>query len=60
MDANTLTRNLKMEARRLGFDDCRIVPLAAEQDGSVLHADFYEAWVGEGRAGDMRYLTRHL
>lgn len=60
MDAVTLTRNLKMEAQRLGFDHCRIVPLAAEQDGSVLHADFYEAWVGEGRAGDMRYLTRHL
>src|SRR5829696_3296312 len=60
MDAATLTHSLKTEARRLGFDHCRILPLPPSEDSQALHADFYEAWVGEGRPGDMRYLTRHL
>ena len=55
MDAATLTRTLKVEARRLGFDHCRILPI-----DQAPHADFYDAWIAADRAGDMRYLTRHL
>jgi epoxyqueuosine reductase len=55
MDAGILTRNLKGEARRLGFDHCRILPIA-----HAPHADFYDAWVAAARPGEMQYLTRHL
>jgi epoxyqueuosine reductase len=55
MDATNLTHALKAEARRLGFDHCRVLPLS-----QAPHADFYEAWVAADRPGDMRYLTRHL
>jgi epoxyqueuosine reductase len=55
MDAATLTRTLKAEARRLGFDHCRILPI-----DQAPHADFYDAWIAADRAGDMHYLTRHL
>jgi epoxyqueuosine reductase len=55
VDTATLTRALKAEARRLGFDHCRILPIA-----HAAHADFYEAWVAAQRSGEMRYLTRHL
>ena len=55
MDAKTLTHSLKAEAHRLGFDHCRILPIA-----HATHADFYDAWVAADRAGEMQYLTRHL
>lgn len=55
MDAVTLTLHLKREAQRLGFDHCRILPIT-----HAAHADFYDEWVAAGRAGDMKYLTRHL
>jgi epoxyqueuosine reductase len=50
-----LTRQLKAEAHRLGFDHCRVLPV-----DQAAHADFYEEWIAAGRAGDMHYLTRHL
>jgi len=55
MDAATLTHTLKTEAQRLGFDHCRVIPVA-----QAAHAEFYEEWIAAGRPGDMRYLTRHL
>jgi epoxyqueuosine reductase len=55
MDATKLTYALKAEAKRLGFDHCRLLPIS-----QAPHADFYEAWVAADRPGDMRYLTRHL
>ena len=54
-NVTTLTRALKAEARRLGFDHCRILPVA-----HAAHADFYDAWVAAERPGEMQYLTRHL
>lgn len=45
---------VKSEAVRLGFDHCRIVPV-----GEAPHADFYDAWLALGRAGEMTYLARH-
>lgn len=49
-----LTQLLKAEARRLGFDLCRIVPI-----GEAPHADFFDLWLQAGRAGEMTYLERH-
>lgn len=45
---------LKAEARRLGFDLCRIAPV-----GEAPHAAFFEAWVEDGRPAAMQYLARH-
>ena len=55
MDIATLTHTIKTEARRLGFDYCHVLPVA-----EAPHASFYDMWIAAGRAGDMRYLTRHL
>lgn len=46
-----LTRRLKQEALRLGFDHCRIAPI-----GEAPHADFFAAWLDAGRAGAMEFL----
>lgn len=45
---------LKIEAKRLGFDHCRITPLRP-----VERADFVEQWLALGRSGEMKYLERH-
>jgi len=51
----TLSELLKVEARRLGFDFCRIVKV-----GEPPHAEFFTRWLGLGRAGEMEYLARNL
>ncbi len=55
MNSSHLTHRLKAEAQRLGFDDCRVVPV--EQ---ASHADFFERWLDLDRAGEMAYLERHV
>ena len=50
-----LTASFKMEARRLGFDFCRIVKV-----GEAAHAEFFSRWLGLDRAGEMSYLGRNL
>ena len=50
-----LTASFKIEARRLGFDFCRIVRV-----GEAAHAEFFSRWLGLGRAGEMTYLERNL
>ena len=45
---------IKQEALRLGFDNCRIAPVTVAP-----HADFFDAWLDQGRAGEMTYLARH-
>ena len=50
-----LTLATKQKAQRLGFDDCRIIPV-----GPAPHADFFTAWIEQGRAGEMHYLERNL
>jgi len=45
---------IKQRARALGFDHCRILPL-----GEAPHADFFDAWLDQGRAGEMHYLAEH-
>ena len=49
-----LSLAVKAEARRLGFDHCRITPL-----GEAPHADFFDGWLQQGRAGEMAYLERN-
>lgn len=51
----TLSELLKVEARRLGFDFCRIVKV-----GESPHAEFFTRWLGLGRSGEMEYLARNL
>ncbi len=51
----TLTHHaIQTHARQLGFDHCRIVPLA-----EAAHADFFDAWIEAGRAGEMHYLKQY-
>ena len=54
MDAVQLTRAVKVEARRLGFDFCRIASV-----DEAAHADFFDVWLAQGRAGEMAYLERN-
>ncbi|MDE0429148.1 MAG: DUF1730 domain-containing protein [Caldilineaceae bacterium] len=55
MSDRCLTAAIKSEARRLGFDFCRI---AAVEEAA--HADFLVRWLGLGRAGEMTYMSRHV
>ncbi|MFN8443291.1 MAG: QueG-associated DUF1730 domain-containing protein [Caldilineaceae bacterium] len=50
----TLSARIKHQARRLGFDHCRIIPV-----GEAPHADFFDTWIDAGRAGEMHYLERN-
>ncbi|HMN26926.1 MAG TPA: DUF1730 domain-containing protein [Caldilineaceae bacterium] len=50
----SLTLALKAEAHALGFDHCRITPVA-----EAPHSDFFLLWLQQGRAGEMGYLLRH-
>lgn len=50
-----LSAAVKREARRLGFDFCRIVGVE-----EAAHADFFVGWLGLGRAGEMTYLARNV
>ena len=45
---------IKQHAQSLGFDACRILPV-----GEAPHADFFDAWLDHGRAGEMDYLRDH-
>ncbi len=50
-----LSAAVKGQAHKLGFSDCRIVPV-----GEAPHTVFFEAWLAEGRAGEMHYLARNV
>jgi epoxyqueuosine reductase len=55
MHAFELSAAVKGQAHKLGFSDCRIVPV-----GDAPHAEFFEAWLAAGRAGEMKYLERNV
>ena len=55
MSDRCLATAIKSEARRLGFDFCRIAGVE-----EAAHADFFVRWLGKGRAGEMTYLSRHV
>lgn len=52
--AHALSDAIRQEARRLGFTACAIAPA-----GEATHADFFDAWVAAGRAGEMEWLERN-
>jgi len=54
VDRLALSLTIPQAARQLGFADCRILPVTAAS-----HADFFDAWIAQGRAGEMTYLERH-
>lgn len=54
MVATVLQASVRSESRRLGFDFCAFVPV-----GEAPHADFFDAWIAGGRAGEMAYLERN-
>lgn len=49
-----LIQAITHRAHRLGFDFCSFAPV-----GEAPHADFFDAWIKAGRAGEMTYLERH-
>ena len=50
-----LVAELKREARRVGFDLCRI-----SHAGPSTRREYFERWLGEGRAGQMRYMNERV
>ncbi|WP_287960691.1 tRNA epoxyqueuosine(34) reductase QueG [Caldilinea sp.] len=49
-----LIQAIRRQAHQLGFDFCSFAPA-----GEAPHADFFDAWIEAGRAGEMSYLERH-
>ena len=56
MDKSGLTKHIKAEALRLGFDVCGIAKAEAISDESIA---LYNRWTEEGRHGSMQYLERN-
>lgn len=56
MEKAELTRYIKSEALRLGFDICGIAK--AEAVDKAIQAQ-YNSWIKDGRQGTMQYLERH-
>lgn len=54
MDQATLRQAIVRRAIELGFDLCGFAPVT-----EAPHADFFDAWIDAGHAGEMLYLTRH-
>lgn len=54
MVITALTKTIKQEAHRLGFDLCRVLPVQPAP-----HADFFDQWVAASRSGEMSYLERN-
>lgn len=52
--AMTLQAMVRAESRRFGFDLCEFTTIA-----EAPHADFFDAWIDAGRAGEMAYLARN-
>jgi epoxyqueuosine reductase len=55
METHELTRRVKAEAHRLGFDHCYITPVAP-----AVHGEFFGGWLAAGRAGEMGYLAHNV
>jgi epoxyqueuosine reductase len=53
VERGELTRRIKAQACKLGFDLVGVTPLAASDYG-----DYYEGWLAQGYAGEMAYLSR--
>ncbi len=53
MDKTALRQAIVIKSAELGFDLCSFAAVA-----EAPHADFFDAWLDAGRAGEMAYLTR--
>ncbi len=51
---NGLSSKVKAIAAELGFDDCRIA-----QAKRATHAEDFEAWIDDGRHGEMQWMERN-
>jgi len=51
---NDLNSKVKALAAELGFDDCRIATAKR-----ATHADVFEAWIEDGRHGEMQWMERN-
>ncbi len=49
-----LTQRIKTQARALGFDLCRLLPVT-----TAPHSDFFAQWLAAERFGEMSYLARN-
>jgi len=54
VDKAALRQAIVTRAAELGFDLCGVTAVA-----EAPHADFFDAWLDAGRAGEMAYLARH-
>jgi len=54
MAAHLSHLTVRRTAAYLGFDLCAVIPI-----GEAPHADFFDAWIAAGRAGEMTYLERN-
>jgi len=54
VDKAVLRQAIVSRATQLGFDLCGFTAVA-----EAPHADFFDAWIDAGRAGEMAYLARH-
>lgn len=54
MDKRMMRQAIARKATELGFDLCGFAAVA-----EAPHADFFDAWIDAGRAGEMHYLTRN-
>ncbi|GIK75488.1 MAG: epoxyqueuosine reductase [Chloroflexota bacterium] len=54
MDVGHLRETIRRAADSLGFDLCEFAAI-----GAAPHADFFDAWIDAGRAGEMSYLERN-
>jgi epoxyqueuosine reductase len=54
LDAGHLRDTIRQAAYSLGFDLCEFAAI-----GAAPHADFFDAWIDAGRAGEMTYLERN-
>ena len=55
MTPSELKAALRVKARELGFDDCRVA-LAAP----AAHRELYEKWIAEGKHGEMAWMAKNI
>ena len=55
MTPSELKAALRVKARELGFDDCRVAVAAP-----AAHRELYEQWIAEGKHGEMAWMAKNI
>ena len=55
MTPSELKAALRVKARELGFDDCRVAVAAP-----AAHRELYEKWIAEGKHGEMAWMAKNI